>query len=117
MPQIFWKYKNSSGKDYEVSLYHGDSSGHILLYSGQEIIKIDFNVRSDSKYSFLLGDELFEVSVTSTKTLFKYQLCNVAKVKIISPFEGKNYPTCHILKATVFLIVVVLLIVLLWQFL
>ena len=117
MPQIFWKYENTSGKDYEVSLYHGDTSGHVLLYSGQEIIKIDFNVRSERHYGFMLGDELFEVSVKGTQTLFKYQLFNVAKAKIIPPFDVRNYPTYHILKAIIFLMVVVLSLVLIWQFL
>jgi hypothetical protein len=63
MAQRHWTYKNENGPDYEVGLYHGDSSGHVLIYVGQQIIKIDFSVFDEKKYHFQLGTELVALIV------------------------------------------------------
>lgn len=116
MPQTFWKCENKTGKDYEVSIYHGDTSGHVLLYSGHEIIKIDFSVFSDRSYSFMLGDEMFKLSIFFRDKNISYLLTNTDQNKNIIPFDGKNYPTYHIIKAIIFLFFVLLIVVLMWKF-
>ena len=91
MPQIFWKYKNVSGTDYDINLYHGDISRHVIVYIGQEIIKIDFSVLSDKEYSFMLGEELFKLSIEYIKGKSVYTLVNVGKEQKILPFgESKT---------------------------
>jgi hypothetical protein len=116
LSQTHWKYKNKSDKEYEVSIYHGDTSGHVLLYSGQEIIKIDFSVFSDRVYSFILGDELFELRVKIKEKSINYLLYNSDQNKIIHPFNGDNYPTYHIIKGIIFIIIVVITVIVLYRF-
>lgn len=116
MPQIFWKYGNLSGTDYEVSLYHGDTSGHLILYCGIEILKIDFSVKSDREYSFILGEELFKLNVKIHNSITKYQLVNTTKNKIIPTKDVRNYPTIHIVKAISLLICVGLMTLAIWTF-
>lgn len=90
MPQIFWKYKNLSGTDYDINLYHGDISRHVLVYIGQEIIKIDFSVLGDKEYSFMLGEELFKLSIEYIKGKTNYTLVNVGKEQKILPFGASR---------------------------
>jgi hypothetical protein len=116
MAQFFWKYENVSGMDYDVSLYHGDTSGHLILYSGTEIIKIDFGVKSDKEYSFILGEDLFKLNIKIHNSIAKYQLVNTTKNKIVQNRNERNYPTRHIIKAISLLICVGLLTILIWTF-
>ncbi len=90
MPQIFWKYKNVSGTDYDINLYHGDISRHVIVYIGQEIIKIDFSVLGDKEYSFMLGEELFKLSIEYIKGKTNYTLINVGKEQKILPFGASR---------------------------
>ncbi len=90
MPQIFWKYKNVSGTDYDINLYHGDISRHVIVYIGQEIIKIDFSVLGDKEYSFMLGEELFKLSIEYIKGKTNYTLVNVGKEQKILPFGASR---------------------------
>jgi len=90
MPQIFWKYKNVSGTDYDINLYHGDISRHVIVYIGQEIIKIDFSVLGDKEYSFMLGEELFKLSIEYIKGKTNYTLLNVGKEQKILPFGASR---------------------------
>jgi hypothetical protein len=52
MAQRLWYYKNEYGPDYEIGLYHGDKSGHVMIYVGQKIVKIDFSVFDNKNYHF-----------------------------------------------------------------
>ena len=90
MPQVFWKYKNLSGTDYDINLYHGDISRHVIVYIGQEIIKIDFSVLGDKEYSFMLGEELFKLSNEYIKGKTNYTLLNVGKEQKILPFGASR---------------------------
>ena len=90
MPQVFWKYKNLSGTDYDINLYHGDISRHVIVYIGQEIIKIDFSVLGDKEYSFMLGEELFKLSIEYIKGKTNYTLVNVGKEQKILPFGASR---------------------------
>ena len=87
---IFWKYKNVSGTDYDINLYHGDISRHVIVYIGQEIIKIDFSVLGDKEYSFMLGEELFKLSIEYIKGKTNYTLINVGKEQKILPFGASR---------------------------
>ncbi|MBK8828826.1 MAG: hypothetical protein IPO26_19710 [Saprospiraceae bacterium] len=86
----FWKYKNLSGTDYDINLYHGDISRHVIVYIGQEIIKIDFSVLGDKEYSFMLGEELFKLSIEYIKGKTNYTLVNVGKEQKILPFGASR---------------------------
>lgn len=99
MPQVSWIYKAKDGKDYNVGLYHGDSSRHILLYSQSNVIKIDFSVFTSKSYSFMLGDDLMNLDVIYTNDQPSYELC--CDKDIIYPFtdEPTPWPWNDIVKA------------------
>ncbi|MBK8669568.1 MAG: hypothetical protein IPN89_08905 [Saprospiraceae bacterium] len=117
MSQIFWKYKLPDTDEYTVSLYHGDTSGHILLYVGQEIVKIDFSVAEDRSYSFYLGKELFELNIKITKGRIRYLLHNKETNKTIPVYQDLNTRKRHLYKSIVLLLIFLILISLVLHFL
>ncbi|MCZ2102028.1 MAG: hypothetical protein LC107_10880 [Chitinophagales bacterium] len=82
MAQRTWLYKNPSGLEFEVGLYHGDESGHIVIYVGGEIIQIDFSVKDGKDYQFMLEQELFKLSYNPDWSN-KYELFNETTKKEI----------------------------------
>ena len=116
MAQHSWIYKNKVGIDYEVSMYHGDKSGHVLIYSNQAIIKIDFSVKTAKNFSFILGEELFELSFKLANGLPEYTLKNVDTNKTISIIETKNYPKRHIKLAIGLVLTLCILMIIIFQF-
>lgn len=116
MAQQSWIYKNKVGIDYEVSIYHGDKSGHVLIYSNQAIISIDFSVKTAKTFSFILGEELFELSFSLDNGLPVYLLKNKETNKTIPEIGKGNYPTRHI-KIAIFLVLgISLLVFIIFQF-
>jgi len=86
--QRTWLYKTPKGAVFEIGLYHGDKSGHLLLYVGNEIVKIEFSVKDTQQYTFMLDDELFKVLVIQGRG-FDYKLYNESQDQEI-PLIGKT---------------------------
>ena len=61
MGQLRWTYLGDSGQQYKVGLYHGENSGHLLLYVNSSPVLIDFSVSDSKKYSLFIGDELCDL--------------------------------------------------------
>ncbi len=72
MAQMGWKYVSSEGKTYYIGLFHGEESGHLLIYCGSDILHMDFSVLKGSTYSFLIDNDLCEVVIEQGKTGFSY---------------------------------------------
>ncbi len=72
MSQIRWTYVDDYGRRYKVGLYHGDRSGHLMIYCNSRILVIDFHVRDTKKYSFFINDELFDIHVERKDGKFGY---------------------------------------------
>ena len=107
MAQQNWIYKNEHGPDYEIGLYQGDQSGHVMIYIGQQIIKIDFSVFTEKIYHFQLGAELVALIINYGEK-GKYKLIHETTGKEI-PFIPKSdtYPIKYII-ATVLVFTAIL---------
>lgn len=112
MPQVFWKVSNDSGLDYDVSVYHGDQSGHLLIYSGKEILHIDFEIKSDKLYSFMLGDQLYQLHIEFGLGRPRYTLSNIASRKVVQEWSQENFPAKHKVQALIFVLVVIIFVAL-----
>jgi hypothetical protein len=117
MPQQTWTYQNNEGMTYEVSIYHGQNSGHVLIFSESEIITIDFAVLKSKVYSFYLGEEWFELKIEIEDGSTEYRLFNVSKSKEIKLLGEPNFPTKHIFKAIAIVVVIGLMVCLFSWFL
>ena len=64
MAQHSWIYADNKGSQYDIGLYHGKESGHVLIHCNTNIMVIDFNILEDKTYSFYLGEEFLELIIT-----------------------------------------------------
>ncbi len=72
MSQIAWTYVDDDGYRHEVGLFHGDNSGHLLVYCNSRIVVIDFNVLTSKNYSFFIDEELCDVAIEEKEGKFSY---------------------------------------------
>ncbi|MCS7037822.1 MAG: hypothetical protein RMJ33_01110 [Saprospiraceae bacterium] len=72
MAQVSWIFLDDFGGRHRVGLYHGDRSGHLLIYCDARIVQVDFSVKETRTYSFFIEDELCEVSIQKEKEGFSY---------------------------------------------
>jgi len=63
-----------SGEDYSLGLYHGEESGHLMVYLNESILIIDFNILTDKTYHFYIGHELMELKICKKENKFVYTL-------------------------------------------
>ncbi len=74
MSQLTWTVVDDFGGKFHVGMYHGDTSGHLMVYCNKKIIIIDFEVQESKKYSFYLGHEFCHLHLDKEKDNFSYSL-------------------------------------------
>ncbi len=72
MSQSNWVYSDQTGQQYQIGLYHGQSSGHLIVYCNWKVILIDFNVLNSKTYSFYFGDELCHLKIDKRGDGYQY---------------------------------------------
>lgn len=72
MSQMTWIHIADDGSRHKVGLFHGDTTGHVLVYCNARIIVIDFNVTTSKKYSFFINDQLFDLEIEAKEGKFAY---------------------------------------------
>ena len=110
MAQVFWKYQNKEGDTFDVNLYHGEESRHVIIYSGHEIISIDFNIISAKTYSFMLNHELFELGIDFIDKVPNYILKNMETGRMIPVYSMSAMRKKHRLISIIILIIALILI-------
>ncbi len=71
MGQYTWQYVETQ-QPQVVTLYHGDTTGHVLITLNNKILVIDFKVRETKSYSFFIDEELCEVNIKRINDSFNY---------------------------------------------
>lgn len=72
MAQFNWLYLGDNGRQYNVGLFHGDRTGHLMVMCNSRVVLIDFSVRQAKDYSFFIDDELFELSIEGSPGSYAY---------------------------------------------
>jgi len=72
MSQMTWTYIADDGSRHKVGLFHGDNTGHLLIYCNASIMVIDFSVTTTRNYSFFINDELCDIEVEEKEGKFSY---------------------------------------------
>lgn len=72
MAQVSWVFLSSQGGRNRVGLYHGDSSGHLVIHCNMRVVQVDFSVRESRNYSFFIDDELVEIQLIQVDNHFEY---------------------------------------------
>ncbi|MCB0654428.1 MAG: hypothetical protein KDC85_24320 [Saprospiraceae bacterium] len=73
MAQFRWSYLSPQGKRHIVGIFHGERTGHLMIYVNSKVVQIDFKVFEDKLYSFFIDEELCEVSVEKKGERFSYE--------------------------------------------
>ena len=76
MAQFNWLYLGDNGRQYNVGVFHGDRTGHLMVMCNARIVLIDFSVKQNKDYSFFIDDELFELSVEGNPGGYAYN-CSI----------------------------------------
>ena len=117
MAQEFWTYSNNEGHEFSVSIYHGEDSGHLVIYCGEEILKIDFNVTTDKYYPFMLQEELFEIQIKFQKEKTRYFLVNKNTNRQVKNIVRSSLPYIyHLTSIGIFIITLIIILVMVYFF-
>lgn len=65
MAQQAWQITGHYGKVYQLGLFHGDTTHHVVVHCNNTIMVIDFGVRESRTYSLFLDQELLEISIAA----------------------------------------------------
>lgn len=63
MAQFAWNVHPEGGRPWKIGLFHGDDTGHVMLYCNNVVTQVDFSVRDSRVYSLMLDDELCQVLI------------------------------------------------------
>jgi hypothetical protein len=72
MSQMTWIHIADDGSKHKIGLFHGNTTGHVLVYCNARIVVIDFNVSVSRKYSFFINDQLFDLEIEEKEGKFAY---------------------------------------------
>ena len=120
MSQFTWTYIDDNGYRHRVGLFHGDHTGHLLIYCNTRIVVIDFSVTSSKNYSFFINDELCDIAIEEQDGKFSYGF-KVDEITDTPRNRGrrKMIQSQHrqtLLIAVVFLVILTLMVFLLLRF-
>ncbi len=63
MNHYSWTYVAGGGRNIPVGLYHSSTKGHLVIYVGQKISTIDFNVLDSKEYTFFIDNEFCRIKL------------------------------------------------------
>lgn len=72
MSQSSWTYYDPSYGTQTVGVYHGDDSGHLVVYCNNKVVMIDFKVKNNKSYSFYINDCLIELKLMKKNESFDH---------------------------------------------
>ena len=66
MAQHAWNITGPMGNSYNLGLFHGETTKHVVVHCNNSIVVIDFDVQESKTYSLFLDQELCEVTIDHT---------------------------------------------------
>ncbi len=74
LAQFKWTYVDDVGKHFNVGLFHGAKTGHLMVYCNGKVVVIDFHVLKTKTYTFFIEDELCNLTVERKEDQWYYGL-------------------------------------------
>ena len=69
-----WSFQDGFGKFHNIGFYHGQDSGYFMLFINDRITIVDYHIKNDKSYSFMIGNRLFQLSIELSNENFLYDL-------------------------------------------
>ena len=105
-----WTVIDDYGYRHKVGLYHGNRSGHLMVYCNMRVLLIDFNVLNTKKYTFFINDELCDLHIQKENGHFAYGLEIDRKTATPKNIRRKATERANITKALIVLFAVFIVI-------
>jgi len=67
-------------------MYHGDDSGHLMLFVNGNILSIDFDQQVGTKKSFMIENQVIELEINEEEGVLDY----VVTPQLPAPVEDKE---------------------------
>ena len=83
MSECRWTYYDPVGGPQTLGLYHGEESGHVMIYLNEKVLIVDFMVYHSKSYSFMVNEMLVQLNLQKENGRFEYK------------FEGKRMEPDH----------------------
>ncbi|MCB0600337.1 MAG: hypothetical protein KDC28_03890 [Saprospiraceae bacterium] len=96
------------GQRFNIGLFHGNKTGHLMVYCNQKIVVIDFNVLRTKTYSFFIDDEMCNLTVERKNNRWYYGLVIDHEVDTPKNALRKKLNRKNVIQAIIFLIIVIL---------
>jgi hypothetical protein len=87
MSQYGWTFYNPIGGTQNLGLYHGDNSGHVMVYLNHKVVIVDFKVYESKSYSLILNEELIKINLNQSNGKFSYHLERTPQITSHNPME------------------------------
>lgn len=81
MAEKRWKYSSNYNNNYTIGIYHGEDSGHFIIYVNSEVVLIEFNILQSKTFGFVVDDESLSVIIKKKDSSFEYSLEKTQKPK------------------------------------
>jgi len=66
MAQQAWNITGFQGNIYQLGLFHGEDTHHVVVHCNNSVVAIDFSVKESKTYTIFLDQQLCEVSIDHT---------------------------------------------------
>ena len=57
-----------------IDMYHGEDSGHLIIFVNSEIILINFHQKEDKSYNFIIDRQVLELKINKKELGYDYTL-------------------------------------------
>jgi len=74
MGQQTWNILDITGEEYTLGIYHGEESGHVVVYLNNNIMIIDFKILMSKSYHFFIGHEFMHLKIIKNMEEYTYSL-------------------------------------------
>ncbi len=91
MSQWRWTFYDPHEGTQTLGLYHGEESGHVMIYLNQQVVIIDFMVHQSKSYSIVVNDLLVKLNLKESNGLFSYDFegeLTVPTVGVLDRFKN-----------------------------
>lgn len=109
MGQFTWQYLGIQDQPKTITLFHGDTTGHVLITLNSKVLVIDFNVRDTKNYSFFIEEELCEVKIEKSAEHFHYSFVIDKNVQTPLNKRIKKREKKHLIQTALFFGVIILM--------
>lgn len=80
MGQQRWTYYDASYGTQVIGLYHGEESGHVVVYLNSNVVIIDFSVLRSKTYTIIVNEKPIKVCIEKVGEEYEYSVERISDI-------------------------------------